>query len=391
MSLSRKFVLIGLLVILMTVPVVSVTQAQVATPILLVNTSFLNVRTGPGPEYGVLVVVAGGTELPVLGVATDGAWYMVSTPVGNGWVDVDYTLPRGDFRLVPQLDTTFVVAPLVVPVTPITIGLTGAGQGGGAPGGTVERFRALINVEAVNLHVEPSLTSGVLTVLLKDDTKDYAIVGRSSRDSRGIEWYAIHVPGVGSGWVEAPKIFLRLSARYRDVLTVVGTGVQVYRQPGFDSTGLPVLENGDEVFLLNITRDGLWVQIETGTGVVGWIPFHSVVTRTGTTTDDLNPFEPDDVNQGGFVTVQGVVIPGSKPALAAPIAVVNTGNLNVRSGPGGHFADVGTLPGGSQVAVIGLTPDAEWYLVIGSFGQGWIDSEFVLVRGNLTNVPVIAY
>ena len=70
-------------------------------PILVVNTSFLNVRSGPGVEYGVLVTVVGGTELPVLGVAADQVWYQVATDGGPGWVNIEFTLPRGDFSNVP--------------------------------------------------------------------------------------------------------------------------------------------------------------------------------------------------------------------------------------------------------------------------------------------------
>jgi len=41
--------------------------AQLAIPLLVVNTSFLNVRSGDGPQYTVVLTVVGGTELPVLG------------------------------------------------------------------------------------------------------------------------------------------------------------------------------------------------------------------------------------------------------------------------------------------------------------------------------------
>src|SRR5262245_59503207 len=46
-------------------------QAQFVAPILVANTSFLNVRSGPGVQYTVLVTIVGGTELPVLARGSD--------------------------------------------------------------------------------------------------------------------------------------------------------------------------------------------------------------------------------------------------------------------------------------------------------------------------------
>src|SRR5690606_30625047 len=89
-------------------------------PIVVVNTSFLNVRTGPGAEYTVLVTVVGGTELPVLGVFEDGVWYQVNTDAGPGWINIEFTLPRGDFSNLPLLDVGETGAPNV-----------NLGQGGG--------------------------------------------------------------------------------------------------------------------------------------------------------------------------------------------------------------------------------------------------------------------
>src|SRR3954468_1531562 len=68
-------------------------QAQFVSPKLIVNTSFLNVRTGPGVQFSVLLTVVGGTELPVIGRAKDNVWYQVSTVIGVGWVNIQYAAP----------------------------------------------------------------------------------------------------------------------------------------------------------------------------------------------------------------------------------------------------------------------------------------------------------
>jgi uncharacterized protein YgiM (DUF1202 family) len=377
-------------------------QPQYAVPILVVNTSFFNVRTGPGVQYTILATVVGGTELPVLAVADDRVWYLVATPVGNGWANVEYTLPRGDFRNVPLLDPAVVVAPLVVPSTPVTIGLpvvvpaapvAVANQPAAGVSG-VERFRAVINVEAVNLRAQPSDESASLTTLFRDNAKDYPIVGRTN--VRGIEWLAINVPGAGSGWVPSGKLFLRLSANYRTVLQITAQVVALTRSPGGDSTGLPILTEGREVFLINISPDSQFIQVELGDGTVGWVPFSATQGRTGTPTDDPEGRSPQQrAQQAGqqpsVVIGAPVVVQPAAPAIQLPRAIVNTGNLNIRSGPGGQYTVVATVPGGTELVVIGVVEDREWYLVQGSFGQGWLDKDYALFRGVFDYVPLVKY
>lgn len=393
-------------------------QSQFALPILVVNTPFLNIRTGPGGEYTVMAVARGGTELPVLGVARDRLWYLVATAVGNGWVNSSFTLPRGDFRNVPLIDTSNIQAPLVVQGVPATLGLPG--QGGGAvpvqSGGGIqitgqngrvitvafpgERIRARLNVVSVNLRSAPTENSTTLGILFADPAIDYAIVGKAV-DERGYNWIAIVVPGVGTGWIEEPKTSTALSALYRTVLRVVTDPGVVTTSAGGDRGDLPLLAPGNEVFLLSISENGLFVQVELPDGRVGWLPFDSVVTRTGTPTDRYAnqggsiPQQQNSVviieGQGGgaTTTVTGVSIPVQQAGIQLPVAIVNTPFLNVRSGPGAQYTAIATVPGGTQFDVIGLASDEVWWLVQGAFGQGWVNEEFILFRGNLDNVPVI--
>lgn len=66
-------------------------------PHLVVNTAYLNVRSGPGIGHGIITTVRGGTVLGVLSIAVDGKWYEVETTQGPGWVHSAYTVGRGDF------------------------------------------------------------------------------------------------------------------------------------------------------------------------------------------------------------------------------------------------------------------------------------------------------
>jgi len=192
-----------LVLLLCAVPGALAQQVSFAIPKLVVNTSFLNVRMGPGVQYAMLVTVVGGTELPVLGTVGDRVWYQVNTDAGPGWVNAEFTLPRGDFSRVPL--------------------------------------------------------------------------------------------------VEAPAL------------------------------GDPALGQG-----------------------------------------------------GGFTPPAD-----SAAAPSGNVVIVNTGNLNIRSGPGASFASIAVVPGGTSLGVVGRARDDVWLFVQGDFGRGWLNSELVLFRGVYGTVPVI--
>ena len=376
--------------------------AQNVAPILLVNTSFLNVRSGPGAQYTTVLTVVGGTELPVLGVAKDKIWYYVATAVGNGWVNVSYVLPRGDFTYVPQIDTSGIVAGVALVASgPVTIGMPAfqsqgvpLGQGGGGPApaqaqgiplstGTFVKYRARVMTSSLDVFNAPSQRAGNFTTLFRNDQVDYAIVGATSNE--GISWLQIVVPKAGTGWVEAEKIFKALSGAVGTVMTVSAKTIAV----DLDGGGAAILVEGEEVFLLgNAATNRLYVEL--GDGRRGTMPFDSVVQRVGSTTDGL-------VGQGGLgqggggnppPPAGGAYLP-TVPMLEAPVAIVNTGAVNIRLGPGGDYDSIAVIPGGVQLTILGYAKDQVWFLVQGDFGQGWVNRDFILIRGDLDNAALI--
>jgi uncharacterized protein YgiM (DUF1202 family) len=383
-------------------------QYQFTTPVLVVNSSFLNVRIGPGVQYEILLTVVGGTELPVLGVAKDRVWYQVSTVVGVGWVNQEFTIPRGNFSNTPVIDTSALVIETILAASPNTIGLPN-GQGGGGSsssatlplGGTFvagvdaknrpiiingpnERFRASLAVPAVQLRTSPGDNSPALGTLYRDDSIDFPIVNEG-RDSQNIQWLAVVTPELGTGWIDAPKLRLRLSGAFRTVMVVTADTIAMGDGPGTGSATLPVITRGTEGFLVDISQDTQFIQIELGGGERGWIPFRSAEGRTGTPTDGLN------LNPGSISATSGSEIVSGRPSniLSVPRVIINTAYLNVRSGPGAQYTPVATLSGGTELPVIGIAKDRVWYLVEGTFGQGWLNSEFTIFRGVMNNVPVV--
>lgn len=64
----------------------------------------LNVRQGPGPEYGTLDPLVQGDLVKILGRSADQLWGLIETPNGElGWVDLEYLSTQLDLAQLPTL------------------------------------------------------------------------------------------------------------------------------------------------------------------------------------------------------------------------------------------------------------------------------------------------
>jgi hypothetical protein len=83
--------------------------------------------------------------------------------------------------------------------------------------------------------------------------------------------------------------------------------------------------------------------------------------------------------------------PTPTPVNLKPTAIVTGAVVNVRSGPGTDYPPIATLTQGTSCGVIGRNSDASWLQLQCSNGVvGWVASEYLIVQGNVVNVPVIA-
>jgi hypothetical protein len=77
-------------------------------------------------------------------------------------------------------------------------------------------------------------------------------------------------------------------------------------------------------------------------------------------------------------------------------AIVNTDNQFMRSGPGIVYTPVAIVDGGTQLIVLGRStaelPDESfelwWYVEVGGI-RGWVNSGLLILRGDLSNIPVV--
>ena len=133
--------------------------------------------------------------------------------------------------------------------------------------------------------------------------------------------------------------------------------------PGIGALAVGSMSNGMQFFVLATRPDGSWLKVRYRFGT-GWI---------AASTTDL---------AGGAAPQTGA------PTVSGPRAVINTGALNVRTGPGFGFASIGVLVGGDVVPIIGRTTDGIWLQVSTRFGNGWININWVITLDYFGSAPI---
>jgi uncharacterized protein YraI len=58
--------------------------------------------------------------------------------------------------------------------------------------------------------------------------------------------------------------------------------------------------------------------------------------------------------------------------------------------PGTNFGSIGSIGGPGEVAIVARTADSTWLQVSTDVGFGWILASQVIVRGNISQVPVVS-
>ena len=367
--IKYRIVLLSMVVVASLVLGQLVAFAQ-STPHLVVNTYRLNVRSGPGVSHDILTAVAGGTELPVLSLRVGSDWIQVSSPAGPGWVNSFYTIARGDFSGVRNQ------------FTPLNL-TSGTAIPAGAP-------HLVVNTAYLNVRMGPGAGHAVLATV-KGGTKLLV----TQIDGGGV-WYQVET-AAGTGWVNStfavgrgnftnvprpprPGLPTNLATGATDLppgtphLVVNTSFLNVRTGPGVGHPVLTVVKGGTKLIITSIASGGVWYQVETSAGA-GWVNSTYGVGRGNIASLTRTATSPRE----------GAHLSGSTPR-----AVVNTAYLNIRTGVGIAHSIIATVPGGTVLKVLGLSAGRGWYLVEGSFGQGWLNNHYTVFRGDFSQVRVVS-
>ena len=156
--------------------------------------------------------------------------------------------------------------------------------------------------------------------------------------------------------------------------TVTSYRLNVRQGPGVNFAIITKLSNGNVVGLTGYRNgDATWVQIALPNGTVGWVS--ALYVRTSVPVSSLTP-------------ITGPTTPPTPPAGA--LGTVNTGALNVRTGPSVDFPAFTSISNGTTVTLLARNASSTWVKVILRDGrQGWVNASFLILNVPIGSLPVV--
>lgn len=303
-----------------------------------------NVRGGPGSGFWIVGTLRRFEIVPILGVSPDKAWWLVRGAFGDGWVSVN-DVTATNTQLVPVSDPGIIVV------------ITGA----------VLNVRGGAGNEALILG---RLSAGQQVLL----------IGRSDNGQwLNIQW------AFGTGWIAArytsigdaaptvdPEAFAEAPVTEPDSFAIVNaSSLNLRAGPNVNFAVIGILTGGERLPILGRNEDGTWFNVQTVFGE-GWVSARYVITR--------NEFG------NAPVTTDTVIVDSS--TFVGPRVIINTGSLNIRSGPGSEFTILGIASGGDEFPLLARNASFTWVQIRTSVGVGWVNQKYVILSGDTSGLAI---
>ena len=386
---KKWFLGLFLLAMLFLTSQVFAKQSDVQTATAFVTTGLLNVRSGPGVEYGVVTTVSGGSTVTLLGRNEDSSWVYIETAAAvKGWVSSNpaYITPNVPINSLDVVtDGTTTPAPTATATntptpTTTTTTTTPAPTSTSTPTPTataVSGAAATVVTGALNVRSGPSLAYGPVAVINQGTV--VSLIGRNADSS----WAKIRLSNGTEGWVNADGAYIApnvsisslpvvdsATAPSSSATALVSTGaLNVRSGPAVTYSVLTVTSQGQTVILLGRNANSSWAKIRLGNGTEGWVNA-SLITPS--------------------VSISSLPVADSPAAPEPPVPVAPGAVLSLRSGPGSNYPVTGSVYQGLQVNAVGRNANSTWIKVQLSDGQqGWIGAQYVQLTIPVGNLPVM--
>lgn len=247
-----------------SLPDLSETAVPDANARALINEGMLNVRSGPGMVYPVVVAIGNGNYVQVIGRDASSTWIKVVTHTGHqGWLNSLYTTMTVPLSNIPAVATPPVpITPIepAQPVHPI------------APSGAA----AVVTTGMLNVRSGPGMGYSVVSYLPYGQS--VGILGRDASSA----WIKVQTPAGPMGWLNseytqmnttlsALPIIESASVPTAGTAVVISNGLNVRSGAGTNYSVLTGVYYGTTLDVLGRNTDGTWLKIQTPSGVVGWV------------------------------------------------------------------------------------------------------------------------
>lgn len=170
------------------------------------------------------------------------------------------------------------------------------------------------------------------------------------------------------------------SAQTIGFATITTTSKDVYASPDTTSSKVDTVYQEDIVLLLGRTEDSAWVYVITSNLINGWITTVNIAADIPISTLPVTtPSNPIPVPP--IATV---------PTVSTAFGVVNTGKLNVRSGPGVGYGIVTQVVQGETVTLLARNPESTWlYIRTSNNLEGWVNAKYITTSYPISALPAI--
>lgn len=295
----------------------------------LVNSAALNIRSGPGTNYGIVAKAGLNERLPVLDKSGD--WYKVKLSSGaTGWVAgwlVKIEYPSSAAAQTAQT--------------------------------------AVIKGSSMNVRSGPGTGYGLVTQVGQGER--FPVIEKSG------DWYKVRLKNGNFGWLAGWLISIETSSAPASPASppaqpVTGNQVAVIKSSSMNVRSGPgtgygiVTQVGQAERFAVLQKSGDWYKVQLKNGSTGWLAGWLVAIET-TSLPPLPINPPAQTNPG---------------SAGNQLAVVNSSTLNVRSGPGTGYGVVGQVAQGNEFPV--LEQSGDWYRVQTAGGSGWLAGWLVSLK-----------
>ena len=313
-----------------------VTTAPIAGTGTRVTTGNLNMRSGAGSTYGILLTIPQGTTVTVQSLS--GTWAKVSYGGKTGYVSSTY------------LKTVTVAVPAPVTTAPIA--------------GTDTR----VTTGNLNMRSGAGSTYGILLTIPQGTTVTVqSLSGTWAKVSYGGKTgyvSSIYLKTVTVAAPVTPAPAPVTTAPIAGTDTRVTTGNLNMRSGAGSTYGiLLTIPQGTTVTVQSLS--GTWAKVSYG-GKTGYVS--TVYLKTVVASIPVVPVEPVPVVPDPIVTTPEVPIKDVRET---------TSNLNLRSGPETSYAALLTIPQGTQLVVEAL--EGAWAKVTYSGSAGYVSTDYLKV------------
>lgn len=162
---------------------------------------------------------------------------------------------------------------------------------------------------------------------------------------------------------------------------VNAASVTVHTSPEAAATVTDVVGQNQVITLLGRNSNATWLYARTPNNVTGWVQIQGL-----TYTINLNDL-PVVSHPGATATAVASATP--VPPVSAN-GTVNTGALNIRSGPGVQHGVIAAVYFGDVVTLVGRNADATWLNIQSpSNVRGWVNAKYITTGYPLGSLPVV--